>query len=63
MSVNYVFSDMSYVVINMKIIPKGPLKISQKLKLDHYMIVFIVHVLGGRLNKSWKKILCDYSVC
>lgn len=50
MSVNYVFSDMSYVVINMKIIPKGPLKISQKLKLK--LIVFIVHVLGGSLNKS-----------
>lgn len=58
MRINYVFLDLSYVFINMKIIPSQPFRISFKLKLDHCMVDCIARILGSSSNKSRNKILC-----
>ena len=62
LGINYAFSDMSYIFINMKRIPKKPFKISLKLKLDHYVVDFIAYVLSGSSNKNWNKTMCGYMV-
>lgn len=58
MRINYVFSDLSCVFINMKIILRQPFRVSLKLKLEHCMVNYIAHILGSSSNKSRNKIPC-----